>query len=271
MEPVVARPSLGRAGPKPSLGRLAEPFRDIARSGLAGLLTGVLVAGVGGRLVMRAAALLVPDAVGRFTENGNRVGDITVSGTLGLVIVAGLFFGLSGAILWVVISPWLPGSAGRRAVLAMPVAVALSGVALIQASNPDFRILRHDVVIVAMLLVLVAIAGLVISLLDGWLDQHLPPANASAVADGTYFLLTIAGGVLVFPIVVASYIFGEGPLGLALVATGLATLVFWVRRYRGEPPRPRWLVVAARGSLLAAVVLGVVAILPDVAAAVGVN
>lgn len=265
----MAQPTVETIGHDPSLGRLAVPLRDIARGGLAGLLTGILIAGVGGRIVMRAAALLVPDAAGRFTENGNRVGDITLSGTLGLVIGGGLFFGLAGATVWVVVSPWLPVRAGLRAVVAMPVAIALSGVALVQAANPDFRVLRFDVATVAMLLGLVAIAGLSISLFDSWLERRLPPANASAPADGIYLALAVAGGGLVFPVVVASYVFEEGPLGLALVATGLGTLVFWVRRYRGDPPRPPWLAVAGRASLLSAVVLGVVALLPDVAAALG--
>jgi hypothetical protein len=268
IEPVVGQPILATSD-QPSLGRLAEPLRDIARGGLAGLVTGILVAGVGGRVVMRAAALLVPDAVGRFTENGNRVGDITVSGTLGVVIGVGMFFGLAGATVWVVVAPWLPAGARRRAVLAVPVAVALTSVSLIQASNPDFRILRHDVATVVLLLGLVAVAGLMISLIDSWLDRRLPAANTSAAADGVYVALSLAGGVLVFPIVVGSYLSEERPLGMALVATGLATLVFWVRRYRREPPRPSWLVVAGRGSLIAAVVLGSIALLPDVAAALG--
>jgi hypothetical protein len=269
IEPVAVRSALESTDPPTFLGRLAEPLRDIARGGLAGLLTGILVAGIGGRVVMRAAALLVPDAAGRFTENGNRVGDITVSGTLGLVIGGGLFFGLAGATVWVVVSPWLPGGAKLRAVSAMPVAVALTSVSLVQASNPDFRILRHDVATVIMLLGLVAVAGLVISLLDSWLDRRIPAANASAPADGVYLALSLAGGVLLFPIVVGSYVFEEGPLGMALVATGLATLVFWIRRYRREPPRPPWVVVAGRGSLIAAVVLGAIAVVPDVAAALG--
>lgn len=268
IEPAVVHPALATSD-QSSLGRLAEPLRDIARGGLAGLLTGILVAGVGGRVVMRAAALLVPDAAGRFTENGNRIGDITVSGTLGVVLGVGLFFGLAGATVWVVVAPWLPGGVGRRAVLAIPVAVALTSVSLVQASNPDFRILRHDVATVVMLLGLVAVAGLVISLVDSWLDRRLPAANASASADGVYLALSLAGGGLLFPIVVASYVFGEGPLGMAIVATGLATLVFWVRRYQRETPRPPWLVVAGRGSLIAAMVLGTIAVLPDVAAALG--
>ena len=268
-EPVVAQAALETTNARPTLGRLAVPIRDIARGGLAGLLTGFLVAGFGGRVVMRAAALLVPDATGRITENGNRVGDITVSGTLGLVIAGGLFFGLFGATIWVVVSPWLPGGVGRRAVAAMPVAVALVGVALIREGNPDFRILRHDVATVALLLGLVAVAGLTISLVDSWLDRRLPPANASAPADGIYLAVAILGGVLVFPIVLLEYVFEERPLALAIIAMGVATVAFWIRRYLGEPPRPRWLVTAGRAALLGAIAVGVVVLMPDVAAALG--
>src|SRR4029079_16803341 len=39
---------------------LGETLREITRGGLAGLIVGVLLAGVGGRLVMRLAALMVP-------------------------------------------------------------------------------------------------------------------------------------------------------------------------------------------------------------------
>jgi len=120
-----------------------------------------------------------------------------------------------------------------------------------------------------MLLGLVAVAGLAISLLDSWLDKRLPPANASASTDGVYLALSVAGGVLVLPVVVASYVFGEGLLGVALVGTGVATLASWVLRFRGEPPRPPWLVVAGRASLVGAVAFGLVALMPDVAAALG--
>lgn len=268
-ESAVAPSSLEVNRARPSLGRLAEAWRDIARGGLAGLLAGILVAGVGGRVVMRAAAVLVPEAAGRFTENGNRVGEITLSGTLGLVIAGGLFFGLFGATVWVVVSPWLPTGTRRRALAAMPAAVALTGIVLIQAGNDDFRVLRHDAATVALLLGLVSVAGLTISIFDSWLDRRLPPANASAPADAIYLALTLAGGGLVFPVVLASYVFNVRPLGLALVATGLATLVFWVRRYRGEPPRPPWLVVAGRASVLGALALGLVALMPEVAGALG--
>ena len=271
MQPSMARLNPQVSADRLSLGRIVEPLRDISRGGLAGLLTGVVVAGIGGRIVMRVAALLVPEATGRFTENGNRIGEITLSGTLGLVLGGGLAFGLIGATVWVVVSRWIPGGAWTRAVLAMPIAVSLAGVALIQARNPDFQVLRHDAATVVLLLALVAMAGFVIAGVDGWLERRLPKAGVSSRADGAYLALAIAGGVLVFPFVVAGYLGEERPLGLALVAVGVATLIHWALRAQGRAAPPAWLVIAGRGSLFVAVVLGVLALAPDVASALGVQ
>lgn len=267
MQPSMARPNPQVSTDRVSLGRLADPLRDIARGGLAGLLTGILVAGIGGRIVMRAAALLVPISAGQFTENGNRIGEITLPGTIGLVLGGGLFFGLAGATIWVVVSAWIPGGARARAVLAMPIAVALTGVMLVRADNPDFRVLRHDAATVALLLALVALAGLVIAGLDRWLDHRLPTGTTSRPADATYLALTLAGGVLILPIVLGAYLGEERPLGLALVGVGAATLIHWTFRYQRRPSSPTWLVVAGRGGLLIAVVLGLFALAPDVASA----
>ena len=120
-----------------------------------------------------------------------------------------------------------------------------------------------------LLLALVALAGLTIAGFDAWLDRRLPGAGVSGPADGAYLALTVAGGVLIFPIVVAAYLGDERPLGLALVGVGVATLIHWMLRYQGRPSPPTWLVVAGRGSLLVAVVIGVLALAPDVATALG--
>ena len=269
MQPSTALPDLPVSASRPSLGRLAEPVRDIARGGLAGLLTGLLVAGVGGRIVMRAAALLVPDAAGRLTDNGNQIGEVTLGGSLSLVLVGALFFGLLGGTVWVVVSPWIPGGGRTRSVLAMPIAVSLTGIVLVQSRNPDFVVLRHDATTVVLLLALIALAGLAIAGFDRWLDRRLPAAATSAAADTIYLALTVAGGGLILPIVLAAYLGEETPVGLALVAVGFATLIQWALRYQRRPSSPTWLIVAGRGSLLAAVVLGALALAPDVASALG--
>ena len=169
-------------------------LREIARGGLAGLVAGVLVAGVGGRIVMRLAALLVPAADGAITENGNVVGTITFGGSLALVLFIGLFFGIVAGSLWVVIQSWLPATALRRTVAAVPVAVALGTVGLVDARNPDFGVLGHSPPVVASLVVLVALFAPVLVLAERWLDGRLPrpgPTDRAVVAG--YTIVTMIG------------------------------------------------------------------------------
>ena len=106
------------------LSRIGEVLRDIARGGISGVVAGIVVGGLGGRLVMRIAALLHPDAVGALTENGNRIGEITLGGTLSLILFGLISCAMAGAV-WVVVSPWIPGRAGVRALLAAGLAIAI--------------------------------------------------------------------------------------------------------------------------------------------------
>jgi hypothetical protein len=254
---------------RPSVGRLADVLRDIARGGIAGAGAGVVIAGLGGRIVMRLAAVLVPASAGSLTENGNRIGDVTVSGSLALILFVGLFFGVFGGTVWVVVSPWIPGSGLRRAILTMPIAVALTGIALIQGSNADFRVLQHDGRVVALLLALIALAGLSIAILDGWLDRRLPGSSASGGAVALYAIATLAGVLLVLPLVILSYLGQETRVGLALIGVGLMTLAWWALRLRGGTRQPWALLIAGRVALAAAVGFGVLDLAPEVADALG--
>lgn len=240
----------------------------MARGGIAGALTGILVAGLGGRVAMRLAAIMEPASAGRFTENGARIGEITLSGSVGLILLGGLFFGLSGGVVWVVVSPWIPGAGIKRAIVAMPVALALTGIALIRGDNPDFRILGYDGRVVGVLLALVALAGLSIALIDAWLERHLPRAGSSARIEMVYTALALAGGLLFLPIVVQTYLAADARLGLALVAVGLLTLARWAVRLEGGESPP-WLLVAGRTCLAVAVAFGAAGLASEAAAALG--
>jgi hypothetical protein len=265
-----AAPAVTAAGERSAVSPVGEILRDIARGGIASLVVGLLVAGLGGRVVMRLAAILVPDAVGAFTENGNRIGDVTLSGSLGLIL-AGLFLGPFAGVVWVVVSPWIPGAGLARAILTVPIAVALGTLVLIRADNRDFRILDHDPAVVAVLLGLVAIVGLSIALVDGWLDRRMPQAApAPSRATSVYAVLTSVGAILVFPIVVVSYFEPELRLaGLALVVVGLSTLSGWVLRRNGQARPPKRLTIVGRSALLVAVALGFAATIPEVSGALG--
>jgi hypothetical protein len=250
--------------------RFSVLARDLVGAGIAGAVAGVLVAGIGGRLVMRLAALAVPSSAGRFTENGNLIGNITLDGSVGLVLL-GLFFGAFAAIVWVVVLPWLPGRGVPRALLAMPLALALGGRGLIDGSNTDFAVLQHQPVVVAMLVCLVAALGSVTALLADRLDRRLPPAGTESSGQAFGYALLIAAGVLLMPIVVVSFFDAPGKalVGLALVATGLATAAWWVLRFRGAARPPGRLVTIGRASLLVAVVAGSVQLFPEIVEALG--
>lgn len=247
-----------------------DVLRDIVRGGLAGLIVGVLVAGIGGRLVMRLAALLVPAADGAITENGNRIGDITLGGSLALVVFVGLFFGALAGSLWVTIRPWLPGSRGLRILAATPLALALGTMGLIEPHNPDFRILGRDPLVVASLLGLVALVGPLLVVVDDWLDGRLPrPRFDDRGTIGVYIAITAVGALLTVLGTVPTYLGSRAfPIGVALLATGIATLTWWGARMRGTEAAP-WVRGLGRIGVAAVVTAGFAISVPDVLRVLG--
>jgi hypothetical protein len=252
--------------------RLAAVVRDIARGGLAGLVVGIVVCGIGGRLVMRLATLLVPSAVGRFTENGNRIGDITLGGSLGLIFFASLLGAIAVGVTWVVISPWLPGRGVVRGLIAAPIAMVLGAFPLVSGSNPDFQVLRHDPLVVASLFLLVGSTAPAVAVTDGWLDRRLPRiASLSTPVGVGYLSIAAIGALLGGPAVVRGAITpGEAqPLALTVVLVGLVTLVWWGARVAGRQLPTTILRTAAWVVLLGGVGFGAIKLLPELRGALG--
>ena len=251
-----------------------EILRDIARGGISGAIVGIAVGGLGGRFVMRVVAILHPDAVGALTENGNRIGDMTVGGTLFLVLFGLIFCSLAGA-LWVIVSPWIQGNTGARALLTAGVAIAIGTPQLIIGRNPDFVIVDHDPRVVALLVALVGLIGLSIALCDSWLDRRLPHAVAGRKGPVAFYaVVTLMGAVLVLPFVLLVFLTSDEyqlPLraGYALLVVGLCTATWWGLRVRGRVSAPAGLVIAARGALLAAIILGILTSVPHISRALG--
>ena len=135
------RPADARAPTPPARGArraLTETFRDVSVGGIASLVSGIVVLGLGGRLVMFLSRVLHLEAIGRFTENGNEVGVFTVDGTLGLLIFGGITGGLAAAPVWVAMKPWIP----KRWAIVGIGAVSIGGFQLVASDNPDFDILQ---------------------------------------------------------------------------------------------------------------------------------
>lgn len=267
--------TVGLAAVKPAVSRDIVPaneiLREITRGGVAGLIAGVLVAGIGGRLVMRLAALLVPESVGRFTENGNRIGDITLGGTFALILFIGLFVGTVGGTVWVTARPWLPTSAGLRALVSIPIAFALGTKGIVDGANPDFSVLGGSTVVVASLVTLVAVFGPVLVLVEVWLDARLPHAgDDDRGIIGGYTVVTLLGLVIGSMAVVPAYLGPEDlrPAGLALLVVGVTTLASWRSRVVGSP-LPGWIPPVARLAILTAVIAGSAVALGEVSEAIG--
>ena len=250
--------------------RFGEILRDIARGGLAGLVVGVVVGGFGGRVAMRLIALLIPEATGSSTENGNRIGDITLGGSLGLIIFAGLFVGIIAGTLWVVLSPWLPNRLGLRVLAAIPLAIGLGSFAVVQGSNPDFIVLGYDPVVLVVLLGLVGLVGASMALVDAWLDRHLPrPRSSVGQASGAYIAVAVIGAFFAIGVVATFLDEKLRPAGIALLLSGVSTLTWWYLRYRGAERPPLMLRLLGSGSVIAAVVLGFALLVPHIRLALG--
>jgi hypothetical protein len=238
--------------------------REIAIGGLAGVIAGVLVAGVGGRLFMRVAAAIDPSAIGEVTSNGNSIGVITLAGTVGFALFFGLLVGASVGVHWVVVGPWIPWTGAGRALATGVIAAAIGSMFVVRSNERDFRLLEPEAAILTMLIGLIAILGVAVALIDDLLERRSPAASvASARARAVYWAF-LAIGLVLTPLAVGAYFNSESPgfrppadVGLAMLVVGAATLTWWVRRVRdGRTEPPFALLVIARGALLVAVILG---------------
>lgn len=252
-------------------------LRDIARGGITGILVGIFVAGIGGRIVMRFATILHEETVHNLTENGEVIGRISLNGTMALITFGGLGMGLLAGVIWVVVGPWIPGRGLGRAAITAAMAVAIGSPSLIQRANHDFVILDHDPLVVAMLIALVAAVGFSMALVDGALDRRLPAAVPKAGgATLAYAIVSLLGLALILPLALA-ILFDQSEyaamirVGWGLLAVGLCTLAWWVLRLRGRPEQPRGLLLTARAALLVTVILGAVTSLAHILGAAGVT
>jgi hypothetical protein len=240
--------------------RLIGRIRWIAVGGLAGVVSGVLVLGLGGRLVMLASRLLHPDTAGRLTENGNRIGVFTTEGTLALVAFGGLAGGLIAGVVWVIVKEWIPDNP----LLVGIGAVAIGGFLLVKADNRDFLILDPPGFDLLLLLGLVFLFGLVLHWFDQVFERRLPDRRG-ALSTIVYSLLVAVGAPVTIPTFgnfFSSSICAcaEPPIwtGVFLVAAAVATVWWWALDLRGVGAPPANLRLFGRLATAGATVAGAV-------------
>ena len=190
-----------RGGQPDSNAALSAPLirwgRVVGVSFLAGILAGIAVGGLGGRLVMRLIAIIIgPAFTGRITDNGNAVGDFTLQGTFELILFAGVAQGLVGGAVLASLRPWL-ASLGRWRGLGFGVLLLLVlGFTVITPDNPDFRRFGSPVVNVALFAAIFVGFGVLLDWVATALEKAAPGGSGRRSAARIAFNLSIAGAFL---------------------------------------------------------------------------
>jgi hypothetical protein len=208
-------PLLAAGRPTPeTTGRAAlDGLRTLAVATTAGVVAGVLVAGLGGRLVMRILGATSGGAAqGKLTEADEVVGEITTGGTIGIVIFVGLFGGIFAALAFIVVRRWLPATAGPAGLVAGVLLLGTIGVGdAMSPDNVDFAILRPTWLAVTLIVGVALLFGVTFTALAARLDAGMPTLGdrpSSIAAHGSLVLLLFP------PLVVgaAAYVAGRAAL-----------------------------------------------------------
>jgi hypothetical protein len=230
------------------LGTGAALVRHIAVVGLAGLVTGLAVGGVGSRLFMRISAMAAGAAAqGATTEAGETVGAITSEGTMALMIFVGIASGIVGAVFYATFRPWLAWT-GRFRGLAFGVvlfAVASATSDVLNPDNFDFSLLGNRALNVALIVLLFLAFGLVMEGVFGMLDRRLP-STAGGRGKARVMYGAITGlGVALAALAMPQLLFSSGPCDCDppiiaswfVVIAAAGTLVLWASEIRAGSVR----------------------------------
>jgi hypothetical protein len=251
--------------------QLAAIVREIAAAGVAATAAGIIAGGVGGRLAMRVSALVNPTMAGVRSENGNRIGDVTVDGTIALVLFGGLLTGAVVAWSWVAVRTWLPQRPSIRYAAGATAALGLTGFLVVHAGSIDFFLLEPGWLHILMFCGLVAGAGALTVSLDQRLVARWPASGgftvlaAAVVAQGVFFSFAGVGAFFTGDLCNC-----ENPptaTGLLLLATAVITAATWVSRLKGRAT-PLPLQVIGTAAAIGAITTGLIQLGGQIAAIV---
>jgi hypothetical protein len=148
--------------------RAASAARGLAAVTAAGALLGLLVGGVGGRLAMLVLARLNPRASGVTSDDGFTIGQLTLAGSLNLLLAGGML-GVLGAALYAVLRELMVGPRWFE-VLSIAVGPAVVvGELLVHVDGVDFTLLEPAGLAIAMFVLIPGVyAALLTVLAERW-------------------------------------------------------------------------------------------------------
>lgn len=216
---------------------------------VAGIPTGVVVAGVGSRVAMLILRLTSPESVlGTTSDDGFEIGRVTFGGTYNLLMM-GAAVGVIGAVAYRAVAPWLLGPTWLRRLTVGAASGAVIGSIVIHADGRDFRVLTPLWLAVGLFVALPAVFGVAISMAVDRMVIAGPPT-------GSRRWVVPALLVVAFPLVAL----------VVVVATIVVVLGVVLRRVGRRREVPLVTGVVVRGAWLAAAVVGVAALVDDVRA-----
>ncbi|MDQ2951126.1 MAG: hypothetical protein M3R54_02560 [Chloroflexota bacterium] len=221
-----------------------RPFaRHVGAASLAGIVAGMLVAGVLGRIAMRVAGFLSrPELIGVETSNGNRVGEITLAGTIVIAVFAGISAGLLGGALYASAEPWLRRLRWRGVVFGVALLGGI-GFTVIEPANFDFRRFGSAGLNVLLFAALFVAYGVLVA----WLFERIRDAIAKDGAIGTVVEIAAWLAALLSVVLVAGAFVSIGGIDdpLLLVLAAVVLVVPAIVRWRALPRVIAYLAFAA--------------------------
>jgi hypothetical protein len=244
---------------------MQRAVRQSAIGAIAGILVGMLVLGGGARLFMRISAMFSgAQQQGAMTENGNAVGEITLDGTLALLIFVGATFGLIAGIAVMAIRPWLPAAGPMRYLVTGAIGFAVAGPIVLEGGeNTDYRrfgILGLNICLFTTLPFLFGVA--VVPVID-WLDRRISPSLPGVSRGWKDVPKSVAMLVLFIPALqLVLQVIALQPIGLLLILPLIRVLwPLWARHAQTIEVRRKRDAIGlqiGRAALLVPCVLGLV-------------
>ena len=219
---------------------------------VAGIPTGVVVAGIGSRLAMFILRLTSPDEVrGVTSDDGFEIGRFTLGGTYNLLVL-GAAVGVIGAAAYRAVAPWLLGPAWFRRATVAAASGAVVGSILVHADGIDFHFLKPLWLAITLFVALPALFGAAIAVaVDRTADRPIPTGRRRCV--------------------VPALLMAAFPPVIPIVAVAGIVLLLWVplrREITAWGGVPTVVGLAIRMSWFAVAALGLVALVRDVQALV---
>lgn len=177
------------------LSQIAAVLRVVGVFMLAGMLSGALVGGLGGRVVMRVSGYLYqrenPGVTIVTESSGEPVGQISLQGTIDLIVESS-FSGAAIGLLLLLVAPWLPRSGWRRSGVFGLLLLAFVGSLVIDPGSRDLRTIGPALLNIVMFATLIVAAGMLTPLIFGWLDRSIGSRGSRLTRFGAAALRPVA-------------------------------------------------------------------------------